>query len=423
MPLPRAFWRLAAATGVSNLSDGLVSVVMPLVALQLTGSPVVVAVVAAATRLPWLLFALVAGAIIDRVDRRTLMVRAQVFRGVGLAVLAAVLLHGTTPVAALVVVALLLGMAEVLYDSSSQTILPSVVPKASLPVANSRLFGVEATANTFVGPPLAGLLVAVAAPVAIAVGSLAYLLAAVLVRTLPGSFRARGASARAWHRAEVGASTRRGPARWVWSAWPSGRTAKDIREGLVHLFADRVLRRLTVLVAVSSFTMAAVSVILPVHVVGPGPMGLSEAGYGLLVASSGIGAVLASLTSERVLRLMPPGVTLRAAIVVVATMQCLLLSTAPVLVGAALATMSFFIVLWNVVTISYRQASVPDHLLGRVNSAYRMCAWGSGPLGALAGGLLTSATSTSTAFVAAGVATGLMVPVVWRLRRIVLPEA
>lgn len=398
------------ATGVSNFSDGLVSVVMPLVALQLTGSPVVVAVVAAATRLPWLLFALVAGAIIDKVDRRTLMVRSQIFRFAGLALLVVMVSYDLTPVTSLVVVALLLGVAEVLYDSASQTVLPNVVPKRSLPKANSRLFGIEATTSTFLGPPLAGLLVGLTASVALSVGSVSYLLAALLVGTIPGNFQPKGAEALPMERRRIPISE------------ALRRTFADIREGMVHLFSDTILRQLTLLVAVSSFTSAAVAVILPVHVVGTGPMGLSESGYGLLVASSGIGAVVASLTSERILRIFPPGIALCASILMIAAMQCLLFSTIPVLVGTALATMSFFVVLWNVVTISYRQTSVPDHLLGRVNSTYRMFAWGAGPLGALAGGLLTDATSTATAFIAAGLVTGAMLPVVWRLRRTTFPE-
>ncbi|WP_285733462.1 MFS transporter [Nocardiopsis sp. ATB16-24] len=415
MRLQARFWRLAFASGVSNLSDGLVSVVLPLVALQSTGSALAVAAVAAATRLPWLLFALPVGAVIDNVDRRALMVGAQIFRGVGLAVLAVSVVTGLVAVWQLVVLALLLGTAEVLYDSASQTMLPSVVPKDSLPAANSRLFGIEATANTFIGPPLGGLLVVLDSQTAIAAGAVAYLGAAVFVRSIPGDFRPRV-------RPETSSVEPVGPS--VSGSRPSlsvAGTVVGIREGLRYLLADAVLRRLSILVGAVSFTMGAIGVILPVHVVEPGPMGLNEAGYGLLVASSGIGAVLASLTSERVLKRLPTVWCLRSAIIAVALMQFTLPSTQPVLVGLALAWGSFFVVLWNVVTVSYRQAAVPDHLLGRVNSAYRMCAWGFAPLGALAGGALAAATSTGVAFTAAGACTLLMVFVVWGIRGIAFP--
>ena len=154
MRLQARFWRLAFASGVSNLSDGLVSVVLPLVALQSTGSALAVAAVAAATRLPWLLFALPVGAVIDNVDRRALMVGAQIWRcGTGGSAVSG---HGLVAVQ-LVVLALLLGTAEVLYDSASQTMLPSVVPKDSS-AANSRLFGIEHGEHLH-RPALGGLLV------------------------------------------------------------------------------------------------------------------------------------------------------------------------------------------------------------------------------------------------------------------------
>ncbi|PDP87140.1 MFS transporter [Glycomyces fuscus] len=436
MRLQARFWRLAFASGVSNIADGLVSVVLPLVALQLTGSALAVAAVAAATRLPWLLFALPAGSVIDSVDRRRLMVRAQFFRGAGLAVLAGLIATDLVAVGHLVVLALMLGTAEVLYDSASQTMLPSVVAKESLPAANSRLFGIEATANTFIGPPLGGLLVTLASQTAITAGAVAYLVAAVFVRSVPGDFRPGGRSEPSAGEPPGGEppggeppdlpdppdpsapsvpGSRRSPTLSV------AGTLAGIREGLRYLLADAVLRRLTALVAAVSFTMGAVGVILPVHVVAPGPMGLNEAGYGLLVASSGIGAVLASLTSDRVLKRVPTVWCLRSAIVAVAVMQFALPSTQPVLVGLALASGSFFVVLWNVITVSYRQSAVPDRLLGRVNSAYRMCAWGFAPVGALVGGVLAATVSTAAAFAAAGVCTALMIPVVWRLRGITFP--
>jgi MFS family permease len=427
MRLQARFWRLAFASGVSNIADGLVSVVLPLVALQLTGSALAVAAVAAATRLPWLLFALPAGSVIDSVDRRRLMVRAQLFRGAGLAVLAGLIATDLVAVGHLVVLALMLGTAEVLYDSASQTMLPSVVAKESLPAANSRLFGIEATANTFIGPPLGGLLVTLASQTAITAGAVAYLVAAVFVRSVPGDFRPGGRSEPPAGDPPAGGPPGGEPPDPSAPGSPRSSTLSvvgtlaGIREGLRYLLADAVLRRLTALVAAVSFTMGAVGVILPVHVVAPGPMGLNEAGYGLLVASSGIGAVLASLTSDRVLERVPTAWCLRSAIVAVAVMQFALPSTQPVLVGLALASGSFFVVLWNVITVSYRQSAVPDRLLGRVNSAYRMCAWGFAPIGALVGGVLAATVSTAAAFAAAGVCTALMIPVVWRLRGITFP--
>jgi MFS family permease len=151
------FWQLWSASTLSNLADGLVKVALPLVAVTLTDSPGLVAGLTLAVTLPWLLFALPAGVLADRVDRRIAMVTANVVRGAAVAVLAVAVLLGLESSAAaiwaLYAVALLLGTAETVYDTSAQSILPQVVPRDRLPRANGRLIAAELTANEFVGPP------------------------------------------------------------------------------------------------------------------------------------------------------------------------------------------------------------------------------------------------------------------------------
>jgi hypothetical protein len=152
------YWQLWSASSLSNLADGLVKIALPLVAVTLTDSPGLVAGMALAVTLPWLLFALPAGALADRVDRRVAMVIANVVRAAGVAVLAVALVLGleSSPAAiwALYAVALLLGTAETIYDTCAQSILPQVVARDQLPRANGRLLAAELTANEFVGPPL-----------------------------------------------------------------------------------------------------------------------------------------------------------------------------------------------------------------------------------------------------------------------------
>jgi MFS family permease len=161
--LGRPFWQLWSASSLSNLADGLVKIALPLIAVTLTDSPGLVAGVTLAVTLPWLLFALPAGALADRVDRRIAMVTADVTRAAAVAVLAVPLVLGlesSAAIWALYALALLLGTAETVYDTCAQSILPQVVPRDRLPRANGRLIAAELTANEFVGPPLGGLLVA-----------------------------------------------------------------------------------------------------------------------------------------------------------------------------------------------------------------------------------------------------------------------
>ena len=151
--LPVNYWRLWGASAVSNLADGVFFVVIPLLAVRLTDSPILIAGLAIAARLPWLLFVLVAGALADRLDRRTTMRNVQIFRAAMLVLLAALALTDGLSLPILYVSALALGVAETLFDTAAQSIMPSIVEKDQLATANGRLYGVELVMNQFVGPP------------------------------------------------------------------------------------------------------------------------------------------------------------------------------------------------------------------------------------------------------------------------------
>src|SRR5918993_4304529 len=155
-----AFWRLWTSSALSNLADGIVKVALPLVALRFTGSPTLIAGLAFAVTLPWLLVALPAGALADRVDRRRFMLGANTVRAALLALLTLSAVAGIGSIWLLYAVALGIGVAETIYDTAAQSILPQVVPRDRLARANGRLLAAELTANEFVGPPLGGLLVA-----------------------------------------------------------------------------------------------------------------------------------------------------------------------------------------------------------------------------------------------------------------------
>lgn len=185
---PGAYRRLLVASGAANLADGLQVIAVPWLASVLTRDPVQIALVTAATRLPWLLFSLPVGAITDRFDRRTLVAAADTAR-TGLLLAFALLLaligtdgsgaptHAGLLLAGLYGLALLVGFAEVVGDNSAQTLLPSIVPRARLETANSRLWAVETVTNQFVGPPLAGLLIAAGMALPFFVGAGAYAIA------------------------------------------------------------------------------------------------------------------------------------------------------------------------------------------------------------------------------------------------------
>ncbi len=363
-PLGASYWKLWTSSGLSNLADGVFKIALPLMAIQLTQSPTLIAGLTVAATLPWLLFALTAGALADRVDRRKLMLWANVSRAVLPALLIVVILLDLGSIWALYVVALMVGVAETLYDTTAQSILPQIVDKGQLSRANGRLYAVELTANQFIGPPLGGLLIGIGVVAGFAVPAALWLAAAGGLVLLPGSFRVER---------EQKTTLR-----------------FDIREGLRFLWNQRILRTLAVMTGVLNFASSAAFAVLVLFAVGPSSdMGLSEVGFGILLTMSAVGALIGSFISEFVEAKLG-----RARSLALTIFGCALfvgapaLTTNPYVLGPILLVGGILIVLWNVITVSLRQRIAPNRLLGRVNSAYRLLSWGTMPVGAAAGGLL-----------------------------------
>lgn len=383
--LPPAFWRLLSASGLSNVADGVLMVALPLVAIQLTRSPVVIAGLSVIATLPWLVFSLVAGALVDRSDRRRVLVVSNLGRGVvAIGLVAAVMLDGMS-ILLLYVVAFVLGMIETMADTASQTILPSVVAPAQLTRANSRLFAVELGANQFIGPPLGGVLVAVGAALALGSPAVLWLAAGLLLLGLPRHVRELRA--------------------------PGSTLRAEVAEGLRFLAGHRVLRRFAVMVGGFNFAASATSAVFVLYAVGEGStLGLSEPAFGLLLTATALGSLVGSMFAERLelrlgrIRLLALTVPGSALLVITPG-----LTSDVRLVGAAFVIGGFAIVAWNVVTVSLRQRITPDRLLGRLNSAYRLLAWGTRPLGALAGGLIAQFAGLRVVFLGMGAITLLLV--------------
>ena len=363
-PLGASYWKLWTSSGLSNLADGVFKIALPLLAIQFTQSPTLVAGLTVAATLPWLLFALTAGALADRLDRRKLMLWANLSRAMLPALLIAVILLDLGSIWALYVVALMVGVAETLYDTSAQSILPQVVHRDQLSRANGRLYAVELTANQFIGPPLGGLLVALGVVAGFAAPAALWLAAVGALFLVPGTFRTER---------EVKTTLR-----------------FDIGEGLRFLWNQKILRTLAVMTGVFNFASNAAFAVLVLFAVGPASeMGLSEVGFGLLLTASALGALVGSLIAERVEARLGRSKSLALTIVGGALfVGAPALTDNPYVLGPLLFVGGVLIVLWNVITVSLRQRIAPNRLLGRVNSAYRLLAWGTMPLGAAAGGLL-----------------------------------
>ncbi|MFC7647340.1 MFS transporter [Streptosporangium lutulentum] len=238
-----AYWRLWTSSGLSNLADGIFKIALPLVAIRFTDSPTLIAGLTFALTLPWLLFALQAGALADRLDRRRAMLCANTVRAVLLAALTLTVVVGIGSIWALYIIAICVGVAETVYDTSAQSILPQVVSRDLLSRANGHLHAAELAANQFVGPPLGGFLVAAGAATAFAAPAALWVVAVAALLLVRGPFQIE----RDRH------TTIRG----------------DIAEGLRFLLRHRLLRNLAVMVGVFNFASNATWAILVLYAVGP----------------------------------------------------------------------------------------------------------------------------------------------------------
>jgi Major Facilitator Superfamily len=254
MTLGRNFNKAMVASGFANLADGVLWVALPLLAVRLTRSPLLIAGITVAARLPWLL-APVAGAFADRLDRRQSMVRVNLVRFVLLGGLALAVALDMATIPMLYAVAVLLGVGETLFDTSAQSLLPAVVERDDLTRANSRLFAVELMANTFIGPPLGGLLAAASLAIALGLPSAAYLVGAGILALMAGSFRAAGA----------------GPA-------GATRLRDEIAEGTRFVWRHPVLRPLAIMLGLQNMAFSAGFSVFVLFAVDQGRVGLSDAG-------------------------------------------------------------------------------------------------------------------------------------------------
>lgn len=388
-PLGRNYWKLWVASVVSNLGDGIGTIAYPWLASALTRNPLHIAAVAVVTRLPWLLFSLPAGVITDRVDRRKLVAWMDLGRfvltmGVALAILATqtqlsspdAIAAGTAEppdvagllLAIVYAAALLLGTAEVFRDNSAQTLMPAIVTSDNLEKANGRLWGAEMVMNSFLGPPLAGILIAAAFSLPFFVDAATFAVSAALVFLIAGEFRPKSDDGEAVIPASF----------WL-----------DLKEGVRWLWGHHLFRPMAIALGVLNGTMmmALATFVLFAQEI----LELDATRFGLLTTGVAAGGVIGSLIAHRIARVLGQGASLFSTIVI---------SASTVLVSGL--TSSFWVfwsmgflmagagTLWNVITVSLRQSLIPDRILGRVNSVYRFLGWGMMPIGSALGGVLVA---------------------------------
>ena len=391
--LPANFWRLWTSSAAANLADGIVMVSVPLIAVQLTRSPAEVAGVSVAAGIPAVAVGLIAGGLADRLDRRWTMLAVQLLRFVVIGAVAVLALAGVLSIPILYVAAFLIGTGEAFFDTNAQAIIPALVGRERLVTANGRLYAAEMLMNSFVGPPVGGLLIAISVPLALTAGAVGFATAAVGLLLISGTFRA----------------DRSGPTR---------RLHVDIGEGIAYLARHPLLRTLTTMVAMGRLGSAGFFALLALYAVAPGPMGLSQPGYGLLLVGFGVGSLIGSVIAAQLVRLIGRAQVLALAQLLFGIALAIPVFTAsPILVGAGFFVGGIAVMAWNITNVSLRQSLLPSRLMGRVHATHRTLANLAQVVGAVAAGLIADAFGLRAAF-----AVGAAVVIVSVAGRLVVTE-
>lgn len=402
----RNFLTMWSGQALSQFGAQITELALPVLAvLLLQATEFDVGLLGAAGTAAFLLVGLPAGAWIDRLRKRHVMIVADVIRAVALAVLPLLWWAGLLQIWHMVLVALIMGVATVFFDVSYQSVVPSLVPADHIAEANGKL---ESTAQLagIAGPAAGGWLIgAITAPFAVLVTAVTYLLSAgALLRTRDTELVA----ARHDHDPLV----------------------TSIREGLRWVFRNVHLRRIVGTTGVSNFFSTITFTLLPIFLLRT--LGLSPAQMGVIFAVGAVGGFVGALVTPRILRRLGEARTIPVSAIVFSLIALLLPAavTVPAIAFPLLLVQSFLgtfsVLLYNITQVTFRQRITPPRLLGRMNASIRFCVWGVMPIAALlAGALGTWLGAPTTMWIAAvgALASALFVITgpFWRMRELPTP--
>ncbi|MGW3569510.1 MFS transporter, partial [Streptomyces sp. NPDC000941] len=355
--LPKAFRRIWAASGVSAFGDGVHLAALPLLAASVTRDPVVISVVAAATRVPWLLFGLIGGALVDRWDRRRTLWISDAARAALLLAAVAGVCAGLIGIPLLIALAFFLCVGQILYDTAASAYLPELLDRDTelLKRANTRLQGTQTAVNGFLGPPAGAAMFSLGRAVPLLADALTFLFSALTIRSLP--------------KTPPRPRTEKGP------------LLAEARAGAAYLVRNPVLLGLSLRPAVGNLAFGAGTAVFVLF--AQEELRLGPAGYGLLLATEAVGGLAGAALAGRLAdRIGIGGALTLSAFLLVGAQLALGLSAGPVAAGAAIVVRAAAFGITMVLGPSVRQAIVPDDLMGRVSAAARLMAVAPAPLGA-----------------------------------------
>ena len=379
---------LLASSWVSNLGDGLALAAGPLLVASQTTVPLLVALAGLLQRLPWLLFGLYAGVLADRLDRRLVVMTADVLRALVLVVLVVSVATDRVNIAVVLVVMFLLGTAETFADTTTVALTPMVVGKRDLGIANARIMGGFIVANQLAGPPIGAALFAAGTAWPFAAQAVLVALGVVLVSrvVLP----------------------RHGVDR---QAAPT-RVLDDIREGWRWLRHSPPVRTLALTIVTFNITFGCAWAVLVLY--SRDRLGLGEIGFGLITTVSALGGLVGTAAYGWLERHLGLALIMRVGLVIETLTHLVLALTT----WAWLALAVFFVFgahafVWGTTSTSVRQRAVPTEMQGRVGSVYMLGVMGGMVAGAAIAGPLANRWGITAPFWFAFGGSAVILALIW----------
>ena len=379
---------LLTASTFSNLADGIAGFAYPWLFSLLTRDPLLISIVSVLVNLPRLIFVLYAGVIADKFNRQKILIYTrlgQVFLTSIFIILIYINLDNIPKVvqfdepqfdskfliiSAAYLLAFMFGLLEVTRDNAAQAFLPQIVSKDNLPKANGRLFGIEIVTNSFLGTPVGGFLIGFSLITPFIFDTLLMLVSVFFITGIKGKFgRPEGIN-------------------------KEQNTSEMIKEGVEWLKNNTLLKRLAIYTGIANFFG---SMQFPIMILFAQELiGLNAIQYSFLAYGAAIGGLVGSQVANKVNARLEESKTLLISVALFGIgMFAPYVTTNPFIVAGSFGLSSFGSVLWNVQAVSIRQALIPDNLLGRVNSVYRLLALGLNPIGAIFGGAIVKVLDSS----------------------------
>jgi MFS family permease len=385
--LGRSFRFLWSAATLTSVADGVLLAAGPLLVAAITREPFAVAMAVFAQRIPWVVFGVVAGAVIDRVDRRRLLVTVNVLRAAVVGLLSATIALDAATLPVVYLALFSIGTAESFADNAKTVAVAVAVPRAGLGRANARLHGSSIVGNQLAGPPVGALLFGLGMALPYALNAILLLAGALLVARV--RLPAHPADVR---RADL---------------------PQEVREGLRWLWAHPPVRTLAILITVFNVTFGAAFSVWVLYALER--LQLTEVGFGLLMTVSALGGLVGTAMYSTLERRYGYARLLRVGLVVESLTHLVLAATRSAIVaGVVLAAFGMHAVVWGTTSTTVRQRVVPSALLGRVTSVYMIGSVGALSFGTLLGGAIAQRYGILAPFLFAAVGAALTTAVVWR---------